>query len=468
MVRNYASRYPLLDSHGKTAPPKATVTVKALAEYLMTICENVEEKARVIYKWITENIAYDVAGYFSGKYGDLSPEGVLQSRKAVCSGYAALFAALCKECSIPCERICGYAKGYGHNTGQPFEESNHEWNAINIDDNWYLVEATWGAGYINGKVYSRKFIDEYFMMSPEQFITTHLPQDDKWQLLDKKISKKEFEDIVAVKPGAHKCGIRVYSHHDGIIVLNDKNTAEIKLGANKGTQLLVNVKERLGNNKEGASIENCSMCQQPTPGSVVINLILPDVKKKYNVHIFCKSRECTDYEYALTYVVEFEIKDREKIFMDEEGFPTIFGPFTDQNCYIFAPSTGKIRKPMAKFKVRVPGAKEVVVVVAGQWIHLNFVEDNIYEGNIDCEGVKPLDKVGVFVNFTGAFTGICQYTFHPYGAVIPTHVKKDLSAPKHGKEPNKSSSTKSPTNHSAKDLVQKRQPAVKRNSMKVI
>jgi transglutaminase/protease-like cytokinesis protein 3 len=159
MGRNHANRYALLDSHGKVAPGDVSEAIDTLVEYLITPCQNNEEKARVIFRWITENIQYDVQGYFSGNYGDLRPKTVLKTKKSVCSGYAALFEALCVQANVPCQRVVGFAKGYGHDTGHAFDKTNHEWNVIQLEDEqWYLVESTWGAGYINGKIYCKKYV----------------------------------------------------------------------------------------------------------------------------------------------------------------------------------------------------------------------------------------------------------------------------------------------------------------------
>jgi hypothetical protein len=299
------------------------------------------------------------------------------------------------------------------------------------------------------------------MMPPEQFITTHLPEDENWQLLPTKITKKEFEDIVAVKPGAHKCGLRVDSHRTGVITLDQTNLLEVRLAVNTGTQLLVNVKEKLGLNKEGKTVENCSVCQQPSPGAVVINLALPSVSK-YNVHVFCKSRECTEYEYALTYVVGFT---KEKFLLSEEGFPALFSPFMDKNCYIFHPMQERIKEKKLSFKVRVPGAKEVVIVPGPKWIHLKQSpdDDNIFEGTVELDGAKPLGKVGIFANWNSGFTGLAEYSFVPPGSIV---VKKPAIPKNDGASPPK----KSTSPRAGKELVQKRQPATntKKNAMKVI
>jgi transglutaminase-like putative cysteine protease len=79
------------------------------------------ERARAVYIWVTEHIAYDTAAYFSGRYGALDAESVFRSGSSVCSGYS---------------------KGAGYRPGQSFRSTNHAWNAIYIDGGRHLFDST--------------------------------------------------------------------------------------------------------------------------------------------------------------------------------------------------------------------------------------------------------------------------------------------------------------------------------------
>ena len=64
-------------------------------------------------------------------------EGALLEGTAVCSGYAKAYEALLDAAGIPCETITGYAGGY------------HAWNLVQVDGQWYHVDATnLGGDYI--------------------------------------------------------------------------------------------------------------------------------------------------------------------------------------------------------------------------------------------------------------------------------------------------------------------------------
>lgn len=87
-------------------------SVDSLSKKLTAPYKSELEKVRSIFRWITENIAYDIEGYNSPKpiyeglfrpdisnidsirqkdYNDRIVDKVLKERKAICDGYARLF-----------------------------------------------------------------------------------------------------------------------------------------------------------------------------------------------------------------------------------------------------------------------------------------------------------------------------------------------------------------------------------------
>ncbi|MBL7095670.1 hypothetical protein ISS22_17075 [candidate division KSB1 bacterium] len=145
---------------------------------------------------------WDTHGYFTGDYGDLSPNSVLKRRNGVCSGYANLFDSLVKKMEIVSFVVSGFAKGYGYSQKEKISDdsANHAWNAVYIEDAWYLLDSTWGSGYAKpGKrgelVFLKKLNDYYFLTPPENFICSHLPKQEYAQLLDPPITIEEFKQL---------------------------------------------------------------------------------------------------------------------------------------------------------------------------------------------------------------------------------------------------------------------------------
>ena len=126
------------------------------------------EKVRAIFIWLVKNISYDYEGLGTGKF-TYEIKDVLSKRVAVCAGYANLFSYLCKQANIRCEYISGKT-----------HRDLHAWNAVNINNKWYLLDATWGP--------------KYFLMRPEVFVQDHFSFIKKWSLLTKTDTYEEWKE----------------------------------------------------------------------------------------------------------------------------------------------------------------------------------------------------------------------------------------------------------------------------------
>lgn len=269
-------------------------SVKELAALLSSSATTEAEKARIIYSWIAFNIAYDAPGYFSGDYGDLSPEGVLKTRQAVCSGYADLYKALANAMGLDAVVIEGYAKGASYAIGSK-SEVNHAWNAVKINQGWYLIDSTWGAGGLNGKEFNKNFNTYYFATPPNQFIYSHLPSNKNWQLLSKPYSQQQFESWPEVSDQFFKNNLKLSSHKSHTIYTNQK--LKVLLEAPQDVLALAKLQsnsQTLGNNstyirKEGNKI--AIYASFPQPGT-------------YELSIFSTNKqEPGYYQQALKYQV---------------------------------------------------------------------------------------------------------------------------------------------------------------------
>jgi hypothetical protein len=184
--------YAAIDRHALKAPKEAEESVASLAAYLAKPAKNDKEKARAVYRWVTDRIAYDADAFYAGRRPDGAPEAVLKSRKAICTGFATLFQALCVEAGVEAVIVSGKAKGArreeGDDTAVP-----HGWNAVKLGGDWHLVDATWGAGGLKDKKFVKHFHDFFFLPPPEALIFTHFPNKPESQFLSDPISEKEFD-----------------------------------------------------------------------------------------------------------------------------------------------------------------------------------------------------------------------------------------------------------------------------------
>jgi transglutaminase/protease-like cytokinesis protein 3 len=195
LINYNTEKFTEIDIHALSAPKSAKESVETLAEYLFKPADNDLEKVRSIFRWITDNIAYDTNAYFSGRYGNLTAEGVLRSGKSVCSGYSALFQSLCEIAEIEAVSIQGYAKRYYYKPNHVYSRTTHAWNAVKLNEEWYFIDSTWGAGSLIGKKFKKRYKEFWFLTAPEAAIFSHLPENPKWQLMEEPIDMERFREI---------------------------------------------------------------------------------------------------------------------------------------------------------------------------------------------------------------------------------------------------------------------------------
>ena len=193
------SSFAKIDTVISKMPAYKSNNLDSLTDLLTKDFSTEKEKTRAIYFWVANNITYNVPKYaerrnamnviLKKKDESESAEKIIQTRKAVCEGYSNLFKALCDRAGIRCEAVEGI--------GQPQRNQYdlHAWNAVMIEGEWKLLDATWSAGGIDMKknIFYKDFEDNFFLMPPFEFIKTHYPFDPAWQLLFHPLHRKDFE-----------------------------------------------------------------------------------------------------------------------------------------------------------------------------------------------------------------------------------------------------------------------------------
>ena len=186
--------FKVIDKHAHKAPESLRKSLSALTAYLVQPANSELERVRSIYTWITHNISYDQEALkkVGRKRINRTNLDILSRKKAICLGYSTLFRDMCLKAGIRCEVISGYSKGTL--TSKPdLETPDHAWNAVEIDGEWHILDATWGSSLLNAtNDFVLAFNEGYFLTSPDRFIVNHLPADPMWQLLDCPIPPQLF------------------------------------------------------------------------------------------------------------------------------------------------------------------------------------------------------------------------------------------------------------------------------------
>ena len=160
-------------------------TLPALVKFLTGTVADTGSKVKILHDWICDNIAYDVDVFTENGAGLQDYESVLKKKKAVCVGYSNLMSAMCYYAKIEVDIIPGWSKGFNY-PGYLREKSDHAWNVVKIGGRWKLIDVTWDAGFVEYGTFIKNYSNHYYNLTPAQFIYSHLPEDEKWQLLSEK------------------------------------------------------------------------------------------------------------------------------------------------------------------------------------------------------------------------------------------------------------------------------------------
>lgn len=109
-----------------------------LARELTKNAKHNEEKVRIIYNYITDNIEYDYDKVKTVKPG-YAPDidTILTSGKGICCDYSVLFSAMLRSLNIPTRVVEGYKNDI---------KEFHAWNEVLINGEWETIDTTYDAG----------------------------------------------------------------------------------------------------------------------------------------------------------------------------------------------------------------------------------------------------------------------------------------------------------------------------------
>jgi len=169
------------------------------------------EKFRAIYRWVCGNISYDYNSFSINKEQrsklkdpqELATwnkqiratiyKNLVEHRKTVCTGYAYLVKELANHAGLNCEIVDGYGRNAQANVRGP-AQPNHSWNAVRLNNKWYLCDPTWSSGLYDTEQHAfiKQYNDTYFLADPSLFIRNHYPLDTKWILNRYDVTLNDF------------------------------------------------------------------------------------------------------------------------------------------------------------------------------------------------------------------------------------------------------------------------------------
>lgn len=226
--------YKNVDDHVINLPPDMNYgTFKELVAYL-TDDETWSDlaKVRAIFRWVTSVDVFSVQ--VDRKPPKHSPMEYFIKIQNNMGNHAHLMAGLCQMAGIPCVILSGMNKSAAYEIGKKADRQGMgaQWNAVYVSDSWRFIDAFWASACVVGKrsgewtlvdadgemedeelnevaegETQHRINEFYFLPDPDQFIWTHFPDDNKWQLLKKAVTIQQFENHYYVRERFHILGM---------------------------------------------------------------------------------------------------------------------------------------------------------------------------------------------------------------------------------------------------------------------
>lgn len=205
-------------------------------------------KARAIFSWLAFNVRYDVKSYLNPKPAkkikykteeerqlkvkqqyDQMLATVLHKKKAVCQGYSELFNYVALQVGLESQVNVGDAKTRVYDIGRRRVRVTHAWNSVKIDGVWRLIDATWGAGFVDleKEKFYRSFKPLYFDTPPKLFFTEHYPATGKW--FDTIVDKSEFLKAPLIQDDILNGKYQIIEPKNGVIEICQNERATFKI-----------------------------------------------------------------------------------------------------------------------------------------------------------------------------------------------------------------------------------------------
>lgn len=129
---------------------------------------NTYNDVKMVHDYLINTIEYETT---ISKNNIYNIYGALVQNESVCEGYAKAFKYLLDELQIPCVMVIGQA------TNSKGETENHAWNYVQINGNWYAVDATWDDPVIIGNgIIGNDVKYKYFLKGQNEFYKDHTPR----------------------------------------------------------------------------------------------------------------------------------------------------------------------------------------------------------------------------------------------------------------------------------------------------
>jgi transglutaminase-like putative cysteine protease len=241
-------------------------------------------RVKALHDWVVTRLHYDHDSLQPGQRKPQDAQSVFANRTGVCEGYARLMVALGKVTGDQIVYVVGDVR---EDTGEA-APVGHAWNTVEIKGSWYVIDATWDDPAMNGSkedVYST----DYLFIPPTIAIFSHRPDDDKWQLLSKPLSRGDFLRQPFARPGLARVGLELVSPDRTRVEVTDG--LEMKISNPRRLFVMAHVGDRDSGKTERCGVDNAEALTLKCP-------VGPS--GRYRALLFTNSQLSGKYRHAAT------------------------------------------------------------------------------------------------------------------------------------------------------------------------
>lgn len=169
-----------LELHLQKVVNKRGLTLDEKLKALLLVAESDKDRAWLVYRWVTHHFKHD--SRLASRIGDpekRSLEELYQLAGGSCAVYANVIQRLMMRAGLEVKTIYGIAKGGVATSMLNGKPVNHVWNAIRVDGEWKLIDATWGAGHVGRNGFQREQSDLFFLIPPNLAVLSHFDASDE-------------------------------------------------------------------------------------------------------------------------------------------------------------------------------------------------------------------------------------------------------------------------------------------------
>lgn len=232
-------------------------------------------RVKALHDWVVTRLTYDDDSLLPGKRKPQDAQSVFEGRTGVCEGYARLLVALGKVTGDQIVYVVGDVR---EATGEA-APVGHAWNTVEIKGSWYVLDATWDDPKVDGRA-GNVYSTDYLFIPPSVAIFDHFPDDARWQLLSKPLTRGDFLRQPFARPGLARAGLTMVAPDRTRVELD--GPLELRISNPRRVFVLATIAGRDSDQNEQCGVDDAQdvslRCPIAAPGRYTATLFTNEVR----------------------------------------------------------------------------------------------------------------------------------------------------------------------------------------------